>query len=86
MIDETLPEVIICDKNRLAHILVHLLLNSIKYTITGKVTLSISRDVELEDCINFTVVDTGVGMNPSQIESLKSSTYLKPEDFYNRLT
>jgi len=62
-IDESIPNMICCDQKRLQHILIHLLSNSIKYTYQGSITLSISRDLELEDCLNFTVVDTGIGMD-----------------------
>lgn len=50
----------IADKRRLEQILLNLLSNAIKFTPTGSVTLKVD---SCEDTINFSVIDTGIGIS-----------------------
>jgi PAS domain S-box-containing protein len=74
-----IPSTIQTDPTRLRQILVNLLGNAIKFTERGSVKLVVSLIEEQGDrskllrgksFLRFDVVDSGVGLNPSQIESL----------------
>ena len=60
-----IPKQICSDPTRLRQILVNLVGNAIKFTESGGVTINVSYD-ESERLLSFAVVDTGVGMTPSQ--------------------
>ncbi|MDD2790788.1 MAG: ATP-binding protein [Sulfurimonas sp.] len=74
-IAEDVPSHIIGDSLRLRQILINLLGNSIKFTKKGGVNLGIKRISDDHNSIKleFTVTDTGIGMTPSQIETLFKS-------------
>ena len=59
------------DQTRVRQALLNLLSNANKFTEKGKVTLEVRRTVdEGRDWISMTVVDTGIGMTPEQVERL----------------
>lgn len=60
--DKDLPEFIESDEDRLQQVLLNLLLNAIKYTNKGSVTLRISRDLNENQMLRFEVSDTGIGI------------------------
>jgi signal transduction histidine kinase/ActR/RegA family two-component response regulator len=68
-IDETLPAKLIGDELRIKQILNNLLSNAFKYTESGKVTLSVSRDLT-SDFLVLGVRDTGCGMTEAQLRKL----------------
>lgn len=57
-----LSETINSDENRLEQILVNLLINAVKYTAKGSITLIIAKDPNDPDSIVFQIIDTGIGM------------------------
>jgi len=61
---ERSPEVLVTDNQRLQQILKNLLSNAFKFTDTGGVTLRVERAGD--EHVRFDVVDTGIGINPSQ--------------------
>ena len=63
------PQVEICiaDERRMRQMLLNLLTNAIKFTPKGKVLLTVKK---VSKGINFTVDDTGIGIDSSQIKSL----------------
>lgn len=66
-----LPELIVTDDVRLRQVLTNLIGNAIKFTSEGAVNL----DVELVDVkgvpkIKFSIVDTGIGMSPQQLQKI----------------
>jgi signal transduction histidine kinase/DNA-binding response OmpR family regulator len=63
-----LPEAVEVDEKRLRQILLNLLNNAIKFTETGGVTLQVSEGAHGQ--IRFAVVDTGVGMTPTQLQHI----------------
>ena len=60
--DERLPAAIVTDEQRLQQILRNLLSNAVKFTHRGSVTLRIARPGQDEDTLEFSVIDTGVGI------------------------
>lgn len=71
-IDELVPEWICSDPGRIRQILLNLLNNAIKFTEVGKVHLHVNMmsqfDQDLQ--INFTITDTGIGMDPDVLSKL----------------
>lgn len=69
-----LPAGISVDKKRLRQVLINLLTNAINFTDTGCVKLQVKFAKSKPNYVklNFTVVDTGVGMNSSQMEMIFS--------------
>ncbi len=69
----TLPRHVETDENKLRQILINLIGNAIKFTAVGQVTLRI-RDEKSDDrdscTLHFEVEDTGVGIHPSELDSL----------------
>ncbi|AXS79644.1 HAMP domain-containing sensor histidine kinase [Dechloromonas sp. HYN0024] len=67
-----LPNVLIGDLNRLRQIFEHLVGNAIKFTEEGGITVA-SREVERHGStvkIEFSIVDTGLGMTPEQLQAI----------------
>lgn len=69
-----LPAGISVDKKRLRQVLINLLTNAIKFTDSGCVKLQVKFAESKPNYVklNFAVVDTGVGMNPNQVEAIFS--------------
>ena len=67
-----IPQTIVCDPTRLRQILINLVGNAIKFTETGSVRL-VTRLVQgtaRPPCLEFNVIDTGIGMTPEQASKL----------------
>jgi signal transduction histidine kinase/FixJ family two-component response regulator len=69
---QNLPIGIVIDEKRLRQVLINLLGNAIKFTEIGSVTLSVAvLDLQEDQTrLHFRVEDTGVGMNPDQLEKI----------------
>jgi signal transduction histidine kinase/DNA-binding NarL/FixJ family response regulator len=69
-----LPTGITTDKKRLRQVLINLLTNAIKFTDSGCVKLQVKFSNSKPNYVkvNFAVVDTGVGMNSSQMKMIFS--------------
>ena len=67
-----IPETILCDPTRLRQILINLVGNAIKFTETGSVRLltRFVRSTSRPPCLQFDVIDTGVGMTTEQASKL----------------
>ncbi|WP_052055840.1 hybrid sensor histidine kinase/response regulator [Myxosarcina sp. GI1] len=71
-----LPTGIIADEKRLRQVLLNLLSNAIKFTDTGEVILKVSASYATAteesnlQTFRFEVVDTGIGMNPQQLDKI----------------
>ena len=77
MIDQDLPDAVIGDPVRLGQILTNLVTNAIKFTETGKVTISATLSSTDKDnaVIDFEVADTGIGIpNDKQTDIFNSFT------------
>ena len=60
-VDETIPESIISDRNRITQIIINLLANALKFTFKGKITVSIF-STDRDDEIRVKIEDTGIGI------------------------
>ncbi|BAZ04035.1 ATP-binding protein [Calothrix sp. NIES-3974] len=57
----------VADERRLKQMLLNLLTNAIKFTASGQVQLIVEK---IEKCLYFHVVDTGIGIDPSNFDLL----------------
>ena len=78
VIETDVPQRIVSDPTRLRQILLNLLNNAIKFTETGEVILTVSREDgaagDAETCtLRMTVRDTGIGIPPDRIDRLFQS-------------
>jgi signal transduction histidine kinase len=67
-----IPQTIKSDPTRLRQILLNLIGNSVKFTETGGVQVAVSMDTEspVDPRLRIDVIDSGIGMSATQIESL----------------
>ena len=77
LIDPQTPNTIVGDVSRLRQILVNLITNAVKFTITGEVVVSVTArqlgTLEGESAryaLRFAVRDTGIGIPPDRLDSL----------------
>lgn len=71
-VDPNVPHFLYGDSLRIQQILVNLVGNAIKFTESGEVSLlieEVGRDQEISE-IQFSVIDTGIGMTPEQVSNL----------------
>jgi PAS domain S-box-containing protein len=66
------PNMIIGDPTRLSQVLLNLIGNAIKFTESGKVTLTITSKQETDErwAINFAIEDTGIGIHKDKIDTI----------------
>ena len=69
LIDDSIPEKILIDANRIKQILLNLLTNAIKFTDKGNIILNIKKNIE-RNLIEFIIKDTGCGINEKDSERL----------------
>jgi signal transduction histidine kinase len=67
-IDNSMPE-IVTDALKLEEILQNLIGNAFKYTPAGRVEVRV-RNLEEQDRIEFSIADTGIGIDPSHLEKI----------------
>ena len=70
--DNQIPEVLLGDPVRLHQIILNLVSNAVKFTTTGKITVSVKllEEDEKEASIEFAVNDTGIGIPASKIDKI----------------
>lgn len=70
--DSSIPEIVIGDPVRLNQIILNLVSNAVKFTMHGKIIVSVKLVEETADdvLIEFAVSDTGIGIKESKIESI----------------
>ncbi len=76
-IDDDVPPMVMGDHNRLRQVLLNLISNAVKYTDEGEVAVSVHR-VPSGDGLNrlrFEVRDTGIGIEPEQLEHIFEPFY-----------
>jgi len=72
-IDENIPNLLVCDDQRLSQIITNLLSNATKFTPeNGNVSLKVFLTGEVNNIceIKFEISDTGLGISPEQLERL----------------
>lgn len=72
LVSEIAPNLpnIMADPTRLRQILLNLLSNAIKFTSKGEVRVIVNQATEQPDSIKFTVLDTGIGIDAKQVETI----------------
>ncbi|UTW63046.1 response regulator [bacterium SCSIO 12741] len=72
--DNTIPNQVITDPTRISQILFNLIMNGIKFTHSGSITLRVERVGPQEEKVpvKFSVMDTGIGIEPSKIGAIFS--------------
>ena len=70
--DASIPEIVIGDPVRLHQIILNLVSNAVKFTIQGKIIVSVKLVEETDNdvIIEFAVSDTGIGIIEAKIESI----------------
>ncbi|MFV8393399.1 ATP-binding protein [Flavobacterium sp. LB2P6] len=70
--DSKIPDVLVGDPVRLHQIILNLVSNAVKFTIKGKITVSVHLLHEDEDkvIIQFAVIDTGIGISEEKIGTI----------------
>ncbi|MFO1481272.1 MAG: response regulator [Turneriella sp.] len=70
--ESDLPALVIMDSNRLRQVILNLLNNAVKFTNTGLVALrvDIPRRFHASVLLTFSVIDTGIGIDPVSTEKL----------------
>jgi signal transduction histidine kinase len=82
-IDENIATYLIGDKLRLNQILLNLIGNALKFTDKGSVTVKVQLAEKTESgmAVNFTVIDTGIGIPSDKIDAIfESFTRVKYKD------
>src|SRR5258705_7189804 len=71
-VEKSIPDVLKGDAIRLTQIMVNLVNNSIKFTNSGDIKISVTTVKKEEDSINisFSVKDTGIGIPPNKMDSI----------------
>ena len=69
-IDSDIPEIINTDPNRLTQVLLNLLSNALKFTLTGYIRIVIKVVESDQDLILISVQDTGIGIKSEDISRL----------------
>lgn len=67
-----IPAVVCADAQRLRQVLINLLDNAIKYTATGRVTLTVGYD---HHRLRFHIEDSGIGISPEQLPHIFDAFY-----------
>ncbi|MFD2612397.1 PAS domain S-box protein [Paenibacillus gansuensis] len=69
-INHDLPDYIYGDADRLKQVLINLLGNAVKFTPSGKVTISTKKIKGEQPYLKFTIKDTGIGIPPQRLEEI----------------
>jgi signal transduction histidine kinase/DNA-binding NarL/FixJ family response regulator len=68
--DDSLPEYVRGDEQKLRQVLLNLLSNAVKYTHQGSVTLRVSYDRSSAGALKCEVEDTGIGIPPDKLDAI----------------
>jgi two-component system CheB/CheR fusion protein len=70
--DDTIPEILIGDPMRLRQIILNLISNAVKFTNHGEITMLIQIVAQSEEnvTIEFTLTDTGIGIQEDKLETV----------------
>ncbi|OIO76880.1 MAG: hypothetical protein COS39_08265 [Hydrogenophilales bacterium CG03_land_8_20_14_0_80_62_28] len=81
VIDDDVPDQVVCDPLRLRQILANLLSNAIKYTDAGRIEIGVTRQAETDSHLRleFSVQDTGIGI-PAKTQSSIFELFKQTDD------
>ena len=67
-----IPPVLVGDSTRVAQALLNYLINAVKFTVQGKITLRLSKSEQTPTdlLVRFEVLDTGIGIEPEKLKGL----------------
>jgi signal transduction histidine kinase/DNA-binding response OmpR family regulator len=70
--DKNIPEVLVGDPVRLHQIILNLVSNAVKFTVTGEITVNVCLLDEDDEKVNieFSVTDTGIGIPENKLENI----------------
>ncbi|MFN3755117.1 PAS domain S-box protein [Flavobacterium sp.] len=70
--DASIPEVLVGDPVRLHQIILNLVSNAVKFTKSGKITVSVKlvSETDHDVAIQFSVTDTGIGISDTKTETI----------------
>jgi len=76
-----IPSKVVGDSLRLGQVLINLIGNAVKFTHDGEVSLSVRKVSAVSDTIKleFSVIDTGIGMTEEQVNNIFNSYYQAEE-------
>jgi len=76
-IDDEFPDMVMGDHNRLRQVLLNLISNAVKYTDEGEVNVQVRRAASHDGLnrLRFEVRDTGIGIQPDQLEHIFEPFY-----------
>jgi CheY-like chemotaxis protein len=69
-INHDVPDYIYGDAERLKQVLINLLGNAVKFTAEGSISVKVNIDKEDPSLLVFTVIDTGIGIDPAQLNEI----------------
>ena len=78
-VDDDVVDEVKTDESRLKQIIINLLANAVKFTFKGSITLHVSQDLTDSEKLQFSVIDTGIGIQEKDQEKL-FKMYGKLED------
>ena len=70
VVDENVPQFIVGDRARINQVLINLAGNAIKFTEKGRVEINVAHHRDPEECVEFRVKDTGIGIDEDKLEKL----------------
>ncbi len=82
-IPRKLPDVL-CDRKSVVQVLVNLIVNAAKFTPRGEVRVSARRSDTLPDMLAVSVSDTGVGIEPEDLEAIFDKYHQTRETLTNK--
>lgn len=79
-LDWNIPNIILCDSNRLRQVLLNLVKNAVKFTEKGEVIVAVTQTTMTQNkkeipALLFEVIDSGIGITEEQKEKLFSTFY-----------
>lgn len=85
-VSPNVPKILVGDPSKISQVLLNLLGNAIKFVAQGQISLSVKAIAQNSDsCIlQFTVLDTGIGISDHQLDSIFDSYTQAEEDTQKR--